>query len=79
MSDAAISVAPTPADRIEVIRRHQGRLKGWICEQMGWSRDTYQRISAGERDLTVSEAVRLGEVLAVDPATFLPTPEPSDA
>lgn len=46
---------------------------------MGWSRDTYQRISAGERDLTVSEAVRLGEVLAVDPATFLPTPEPSDA
>lgn len=62
----------TPLGRVI---REQGRLKQWVAEQLGVGRDRVTRLVSGEVSMTVDEAVRLGEILSVDPTTFLPAPE----
>ncbi len=55
--------------------REQGRLKGWVAEQLGIPPERLSRLISGERELKVSEAARLAEIFGVGIETFVPARE----
>ncbi|MBI5289922.1 MAG: helix-turn-helix transcriptional regulator [Chloroflexi bacterium] len=53
--------------------REQGRLKGWVAEQLGIGPERLSRLISGERELTLREAARLAEIFGVAIETFVPS------
>ena len=62
-------IAETPLARVV---REQGRLKGWLAEQIGISPYRLARLLSGERALTLAEAATAARVLDVPIDTFIP-------
>ena len=54
--------------------REQGRLKGWLAEQMGCGRERMSRILSGERSMTLEEAAKAASALGVPIEALLPVP-----
>lgn len=53
--------------------REQGRLKGWVAEQLGIGPERLSRLISGERELTLREAARLAEIFGVEITVFVPS------
>lgn len=51
--------------------REQGRLKGWVADQMGVSVYRLSRLLTGEREMTLKEAAKAAEVFEVPVEAFL--------
>jgi plasmid maintenance system antidote protein VapI len=57
--------------RLATLIREQGRLKGWVAARLGCGPERMARLIAGEREMSLAEAVRLGEIFGVAPESFL--------
>lgn len=58
------------AEELARLIREQGRLKGWVAEQMGISRERLSRILSGAA-ITLPEAAAAARALHVPIETFL--------
>lgn len=74
MSTVATERAPLPEREtpLSQVIAEQGRVKGWVADKAGIRADRLSRLISGERDMRVSEATRLAEVLGVPVTTLLP-------
>ena len=74
MSTVATETAPLPERETPLAKviAEQGRVKGWVAERAGIRPDRLSRLLSGERDMRVSEATRLADVLGVPVATLIP-------
>lgn len=61
---------------LERVISEQGRLKAWVAEKAKVRQDHLSRLISGEREMRVSEAVRLASALGVPVSTFIPEQEP---
>lgn len=68
-AEIQLDPAETPLARVV---REQGRLKGWLAEQMGIGPFRLSRLLSGERSLTLEEAAKAARALGVPMETFLP-------
>ena len=57
--------------RIKQLRESQGFSQEYLAEKLNISRPTYSQTEKGERDLTVSEAVKLAEIFNLSLDSFL--------
>jgi antitoxin component HigA of HigAB toxin-antitoxin module len=64
-----------PARTMRRLLREQGRMKGWLAEQMGIPRDRLTNILKGTTELRFNEVVKAAEALNVPVETFLPRTE----
>lgn len=61
------------------VRRHcneSGRKAYWVAAQLGMNRNAFGLVLKGERQLSVPEAITLGNIFGVSPETFLPEETP---
>jgi transcriptional regulator with XRE-family HTH domain len=56
---------------IKTIRESKNYSEGYIAEKVGISQSTYNRKENGEGDFTLSELLKLGEVLEVSVSKFI--------
>lgn len=52
--------------------REQGRIKGWVAEQLGCDPSRLSRLIAGTRSMTLVEAARAAALFGVPIETFVP-------
>ena len=62
----------TPLSRLI---REQGRLKGWVADQLGIGPERLSRLISGERRLTLEEGIKLADLFGVPIETLLPASE----
>jgi len=55
--------------------REQGRMKGWVAQQLGCDPSRLSRLIAGRRSMTLSEAARAAALFGVPIETFVPPAE----
>ena len=56
---------------IKTIRESKNYSEGYVAEKVGISQSTYNRKENGEGDFTLSELLKLGEVLEVSVSKFI--------
>lgn len=67
-AQSGTTCAETPLARLV---REQGRLKGWVADQLGISRSRLSRLLTGERQLTLEEAAAAARAFGVPIETLL--------
>lgn len=69
------TLAIAPETALARVVREQGRLKGWLAEQLGIGAWRLSRLLSGERSLTLEEAAAAARALGVPIETFLEVPD----
>lgn len=72
IANADASCAVVEETALARVIREQGRLKGWVAEQLGIGAYRLSRLLSGEREMTLREADAAARALSVPIETFLP-------
>lgn len=72
MQNTLVRKDPSGETPLGRLIREQGRIKGWVAEQIGCDRSRLSRLISGESNLTLEEAVKASRVFGCEPEDLLP-------